>query len=135
VTAINPVSGASSDSSTAAATSAAVKTGLDYNSFLKLLIAQLKYQDPTQPTDSTQFVAQLATFSQVEQSMAANTKLDSLLTSSSLSIAGAVVGRTVTSADGSVSGIVSSVKITSNGPVATLQSGKTLLLGSGIAVS
>ena len=42
---------------------------LDYNSFLKLLIAQLQNQDPSQPMDSTAFVAQLASFSQVEQSI------------------------------------------------------------------
>ncbi len=40
---------------------------LDYNSFLKLLTAQMKFQDPTKPTDATQFVSQLASFSSVEQ--------------------------------------------------------------------
>jgi flagellar basal-body rod modification protein FlgD len=139
MTAITPVTNASA-SDPAAATSATAassipSTGLDYNDFLKLLTAQLQYQDPTQPVDSTQFVSQLATFSQVEQSMTTNTKLDSLLTSSSLSIAGAAIGRTVTSADGSVSGVVTSVKITSDGPTATLQNGQTLLLGSGVSMS
>ncbi len=107
---------------------------LDYNAFLKLLIAQLKNQDPTKPMDSAQFVAQLATFSQVEQSIAANGKLDSLLTSSALSIADAVIGRTVTSADGSVSGTVASVRITGDGPVARLTDGRELALGAGIVI-
>ncbi len=79
---------------------------MDYNAFLKLLIAQLKNQDPTKPMDSTQFVAQLATFSQVEQSIATNSKLDALLTASALSMADGVIGRTITSADGTTSGIV-----------------------------
>ncbi len=35
--------------------------------FLQLLVAQMKYQDPLQPTDNTQYVSQLATFSQLEQ--------------------------------------------------------------------
>jgi flagellar basal-body rod modification protein FlgD len=37
--------------------------------FLKLLVAQLQNQDPTNPADSTQFVTQLAQFQTMEQSM------------------------------------------------------------------
>jgi len=37
------------------------------NTFLQLLIAQIKNQDPTNPTDSVQFLTQLAQFSQLEQ--------------------------------------------------------------------
>ena len=122
-------------SNTTTSNAATATANLDYNSFLKLLIAQLKNQDPTKPMDSTAFVSQLASFSQVEQSVNTNTKLDSLLTSSALSLADAVIGRTVTSADGTTSGIVTSVKITSDGPVATLTDGRTLSLTSGIVIS
>ena len=132
MTAIPAVSGTTPTPETSAKSSAG---DLDYNSFLKLLIAQLKNQDPSKPMDSTQFVAQLATFSQVEQSINANSKLDSLLTSSALSLADAVIGRTVTSADGQTSGVVSSVRITSEGPVATLSNGGEVQLGSGVSVS
>jgi flagellar basal-body rod modification protein FlgD len=38
------------------------------DTFLKLLVAQLRYQNPLNPTDSVQFVTQLAQFSQLEQS-------------------------------------------------------------------
>jgi flagellar basal-body rod modification protein FlgD len=116
-------------------TSTASTQSLDYSAFLKLFIAQLKNQDPTQPMDSSQFVAQLATFSQVEQAYSTNSKLDSLLTANALSIGDQVIGRTLTSADGSVSGTVASVKITSDGAVATLTSGKTITLGSGVTIS
>lgn len=108
---------------------------LDYNAFLRLLIAQLKNQDPTQPMDSTQFVSQLATFSQVEQSVATNTKLDSLLTASALTMADAFIGHTITSADGETSGVVTSVKITSEGPLAILGNGDELLLGAGVTIA
>ena len=37
------------------------------NTFLQLLVAQIKNQDPTQPMDSTAFLSQLAQFSQLEQ--------------------------------------------------------------------
>ncbi|MEM1344190.1 MAG: flagellar hook capping FlgD N-terminal domain-containing protein [Pseudomonadota bacterium] len=53
----------------------------DFNSFLQLLTAQLENQDPLQPLDSTQFVAQLASFSSVEQLVGVNERLDSLTAS------------------------------------------------------
>jgi flagellar basal-body rod modification protein FlgD len=108
---------------------------LNYNNFLKLLLAQMKNQDPTAPMDSTDYMAQLATFSQVEQSMIGNSKLDALLSSSALSQADSVIGRTVTSSDGAVSGQVASVRITNEGAVAKLGDGRELLLGPGIVVS
>ena len=39
----------------------------DESTFLQLLVAQIKNQDPTQPMDSTAFLGQLAQFSQLEQ--------------------------------------------------------------------
>ena len=40
---------------------------LDKDAFLQLLVAQMKYQDPLEPTSNTEYVAQLATFSQLEE--------------------------------------------------------------------
>jgi flagellar basal-body rod modification protein FlgD len=120
-------------SSSSAATSSAGT--LNYNNFLKLLLAQMKNQDPTEPMKSTDYMAQLATFSQVEQSMIGNSKLDALLSSSALSQADSVIGRTVTSSDGQISGQVASVRITSEGALAKLTDGNELLLGPGIVIS
>jgi len=53
---------------------------VDFQNFLTLLTAQLKNQDPLDPADSTEFVAQLAQFSSVEQLVVANSKLDSIAT-------------------------------------------------------
>lgn len=41
-------------------------SSLDVNDFLQLLVAQMQYQDPLEPTDNTQYIAQMATFTQVE---------------------------------------------------------------------
>lgn len=41
--------------------------GMDKDTFLQLLVAQMKYQDPLQPTSNTEYISQYATFSQVEQ--------------------------------------------------------------------
>lgn len=106
-----------------------------YDNFLKLLMAQMKNQDPTEPMKSTEYMAQLATFSQVEQTVQSNTKLDALLASSALSQADGVIGRTVTTADGKISGQVESVIITNEGAVARLKGGDNVLLGPGIVVS
>ncbi len=57
---------------------AAAAASADFQNFLKLLTAQLRNQDPLSPLDSTQFVAQLASFSTVEQLVGANARLDSL---------------------------------------------------------
>jgi flagellar basal-body rod modification protein FlgD len=46
--------------------------------FLQLLVAQLKNQDPSQPQDGTQFVAQLAQFSNLEQSIGMKADLDTI---------------------------------------------------------
>jgi flagellar basal-body rod modification protein FlgD len=43
-------------------------TSVDKNMFLQLLVAQLKNQDPLNPTDGTQFLGELAQFQQLEQS-------------------------------------------------------------------
>ena len=43
------------------------KTELDSDAFLKLLVAQMKYQDPSKPTDSTQMMAQSAQFTMVQR--------------------------------------------------------------------
>ncbi len=74
------------------------QTTTDYQSFLKLMTAQMKNQDPLAPLDATQFVTQLAQFSQVEQSVQMNERLDNLSTmlSSLSSQAGAsMIGRSV----------------------------------------
>ncbi|HVY43458.1 MAG TPA: flagellar hook assembly protein FlgD [Hyphomicrobiaceae bacterium] len=121
--------------STSQTTQASSSIAPDYNAFLRLLVAQLKNQDPTKPIDSTQYMAQLAAFSNVEQSMQTNAKLDSLMTSFALSQAESLIGRTITSADGSVSGKVQSVSIISGGAVAKLDTGDELPLGAGIKIS
>jgi flagellar basal-body rod modification protein FlgD len=125
----------SSNSNQRSASPNASAANLNYNTFLKLLLEQMRNQDPTAPMKSTDYMAQLATFSQVEQSMIGNNKLDALLSSSTLSQADSVIGRTVTSADGTISGEVSSVRITNDGAVAKLSDGKELLIGPGIVIS
>src|SRR5690606_40218064 len=127
-----PATGASTYANQSDAVS---KTQVDYQSFLKLLVAQMKNQDPTNPMDSTQYMAQLAAFSQVEQSVQMNTKLDQMLQSSTLAQADAIIGRTVTSADGEITGKVEEVRLVSNGIVAVLENGTEVTVGPGVKIS
>jgi flagellar basal-body rod modification protein FlgD len=68
------------DTNTAAA-SMRQTTGMNKDDFLQLLVTQLKSQDPLNPQDSSEFVAQLAQLTQVEQTYNINTNLKNLLSS------------------------------------------------------
>lgn len=129
----NPAASSTSPSTTPTKSSGAA--ALDYNAFLKLLTAQMKYQDPTQPTDATQFVSQLASFSTVEQGIRTNTKLDSLITSLALNQADGLLGKIVTSEDGGTTGIVAAVRIASTGAVAILNNGNEVPMTAGVRIT
>jgi flagellar basal-body rod modification protein FlgD len=71
------------------------KSVADQDTFLKLLVAQLKYQDPSNPADSTQFLAQTAQFTQVEKLG----QIADMMQAQQLIGASGLVGRTVTYQD------------------------------------
>ena len=74
-------SGSAAASASSANSAAASATApVTENMFLQLLVAQLQNQDPSNPSDSTQFVTQLAQFQTMEQSMNQGTTLSSMLT-------------------------------------------------------
>ncbi|QAY65604.1 flagellar hook assembly protein FlgD [Paenibacillus protaetiae] len=66
---------------------------LGKDAFLQLLVEQLKNQDPMNPMDNTQYIAQLTQFTSVEQLMNISTKLDSL--SMDLGSASTLIGKTI----------------------------------------
>ena len=127
--------GATSATTTQTGISAATqKTGMDYDAFLKLLVAEMSNQDPLNPTDSTEYVAQFASFSSVEQAIQTNKKLDSMMTVSALTQANSLIGQTATSADGTLSGKVAAVRAVNGVVEAILESGDSLPLISGTTV-
>lgn len=132
MTIIQPVS---NNTPLKAATSTAAKTNMDYNSFLRLFMAQMKNQDPTKPNDPTETLSQLASFSNVEQSIKLNEKLESILSTSNASLASSLIGRTLSSLDGSTKGTVSSVESVEGKLTATLKGGGVMDLSGGYRIS
>lgn len=65
--------------STSKADTSVVKFGNDFNDFLKLLVTQLKNQDPTAPMDANQFTQQIVQFTGVEQSINTNQNLEKII--------------------------------------------------------
>ena len=74
----------------------------DQNTFLKLLVAQLQYQDPASPADPTAFISEMAQFTQVQQMDEMTKATESVLSLQQGLAASALVGKTVqyTLADG-----------------------------------
>jgi flagellar basal-body rod modification protein FlgD len=81
--------------SSAEQSSAAVQTSLGQEEFLKILLAQLQYQDPLKPLDNQQFLAQLAQFSSLAQTSQLNDRVDTLLTIQAATQSIGLIGKTV----------------------------------------
>jgi flagellar basal-body rod modification protein FlgD len=99
------------------------QSAMDKDSFLKLLAAQARTQDPMNPTDSTAQIAQLAQFSSLEQMNNMATQMSKLASSIDTQRATALVGRTVTYKNdqgADATGVVDKVKVTSSGPLLTV---------------
>ena len=84
---------------TKSASSSGASSDLGKDDFMKLLLAELKNQDPTQPMDNTQFLAQTAQFDVLEQMQTLNTSITSLLNAQRLGQASSLIGRTVEATD------------------------------------
>jgi flagellar basal-body rod modification protein FlgD len=84
------------NSQTPADSSSTKKTNdIDKDMFLKLLVAQLKYQDPTNPADPNQFLGQTAQFTMVEKLTALAESNTQTALATKMSTASAMIGRDV----------------------------------------
>lgn len=92
---------------------AAPDNGLGKDAFLKLLVAQLRYQDPMNPADGAEFMSQTAQFTMVE-------KLEELTASQRESGAAGLIGREVTFANSEgkpETGVVTGFRASASGPL------------------
>lgn len=102
--------------------------GIGQEDFLRILLAQLRFQDPLKPVDNQQFVAQLAQFSALELNRQQSEKLDQLLVMQATDQAVALIGKTVemrTAQGASVVGNVSAISFASGEPRLTVVSNGT----------
>lgn len=109
----------------------------DKEMFLQLLVAQMRYQDPMNPTDSSQFLAQSAQFTALEKMQDVADQTAALFSAQMAFGASGLIGKQVTwvDADGvSQSGSVSGVTFGADGPVLDV-GGTTLPIGSVLSVT
>lgn len=86
---VDGTTSSSSTNSSSGTTGKKINNDLGKDAFLKLLVTQMQYQDPLNPSSNTEYVSQLATFSQLEQ-------LQNLSTTTTSSQAYSLVGKNVT---------------------------------------
>lgn len=102
----------------ASASTANSSSQLNLQDFMRILTSQLNNQDPMKPLDNTEFMAQLAQFTSLEQTRQLNDKLDALLTVQSANQSTGLIGRTVDARleSGTISGKVSLLDLTGAEP-------------------
>jgi flagellar basal-body rod modification protein FlgD len=117
-----PVSGVAATTNSSATTSADRPDQMGQDTFLKLLVAQMKYQDPSSPMSTSDMMAQTATLTQTQSLQQIATQNSQLIAMQRSLSAGALVGTTVsyTDTDGTTkTGTVSAVRFSSSGTTST----------------
>jgi flagellar basal-body rod modification protein FlgD len=99
---------ATSSSTTGTSALSSASSTLGESDFLNLLCTQLKNQDPLDPMKDTEFIAQLATFSSLEQMTSMNSSMSYLLEQQYYNTNASMLGKTVTTSDGKT-GVVTKV--------------------------
>ena len=97
----------SAESNSSSSTSKKSGGSLDKDAFLQLLVAQMKYQDPLEPTANTEYISQLATFSQLEETQNMQASLQEMEANSL--VGKQVVLRVTSSATGETSDVTGTV--------------------------
>ena len=115
----------------------AVKDNLDKDAFLKLLVTELRHQDPTQPMENKEFISQMAQFSALEQMTNVNKSVQQLTRNARSSEAYSLLGKNVKAFD-PVSGVKVEGQVTSlffkNDEIRLMVNGKEIGLNDIAAV-
>lgn len=93
---------------------------LSQDDFMRILLAQLQFQDPLKPMDNQEFVAQLAQFSGLEITRQQSEKVDQLLSMQAVQQAVGIIGKTIdlrNAQGGSASGVVNQVSFRTGEPL------------------
>ena len=97
---------------------------MDNDAFMKLLVAQMKYQSPDSPVDTTAFMQQTAQLSQLETLQALSKGQTALLTAEQSTMATGMIGQKITATNSNggapITGVVTGIKLGSDGPILKL---------------
>jgi flagellar basal-body rod modification protein FlgD len=110
---------------------------LGQDEFLQLLVTQMRNQDPMKPVSDTEFIAQMAQFSNLEQTKAMSSDITQLRQSNAFTQATALMGkqiRLLTAEDTFTKGIVTDLTV-KDGEVSLIVNGKTYELGQVVSVN
>jgi flagellar basal-body rod modification protein FlgD len=115
---------------TGAGTSVPTAASIGQDDFLRIMLTQLRFQDPLKPVDNQQFVAQLAQFSALEINRQQSEKIDSLLTIQGGSQALALLGKSVQAGQqvGTSVGEVTAISFATGEPLLTVKTSTTTLV-------
>lgn len=102
---------------------ASSRAAINQEDFLKVLLAQMQFQDPLEPLDNHEFIAQFAQLTNLEQTQQFNEKLDTLLSIQSSGQAINLIGKSVEANinTGQVVGEVTSVAFQDGNPLMTIK--------------
>jgi flagellar basal-body rod modification protein FlgD len=96
---VGAVAGAGNDTSSTKDLFSSSQNDLGKDAFLDLLVAQLSHQDPLEPMENEEFIAQMATFSQLEQAINLNDNFEAFMKGQSLANYASLMGKEVTALD------------------------------------
>ena len=124
MTSIPPVGSQAQSSSATGSQANGLQSLSNPNTFLQLLVAQLKYQNPLNPTSGTQFLSQTGQLSEVEAVQSMSSEMTQELSAMNLLSTASLIGKTVTAtlpSGTTVSGAVTGVNMSgANGPTLTV---------------
>lgn len=104
------------------ATNVTANNSLDQQDLVRLFLAQLNFQDPIEPVNNREFLAQMAQFANLEQSRQSNESIQNLVFMNSTAQSIGLLGRAVEfiGEEGSVTGTITAVEFSPSGPKLTV---------------
>jgi flagellar basal-body rod modification protein FlgD len=118
-----------------AASTTAQANGIRQEDFLRILLTQLRFQDPLEPVDNREFIAQLAQFSALEVNRQQSDKIDTLLTMENANQALALIGKNVEVRRSEAAGVgeVTAVSFATGEPRLSVRTPATTLVDVGLS--
>ena len=106
------------------------QSAIDLDEFMRIFITQLNYQDPLDPVDNREFLAQLAEFSNLELARSTQSNISDLLEVNAITQSLDLLGKTVEiiGENGSVIGSVSSIRFDQGAPLLSVLTGNNQIV-------